>query len=99
MEYHLQYLGPPKSEYVDWPEGSVSVYRITGDQIADRVVFSEIVKPERGPAYYEGPVIARHSWCGYVGLFRSLDEAVIAIKADRESQKQMDATQAARRRR
>jgi hypothetical protein len=87
LEYHLQYFGPLKNEHVDWPDGSVSVYRITGDQIADRVVRDGLVKPEQGPAYYGGDVIARHSWCGYVGSFKSLDEAAAAIAEDRATQK------------
>lgn len=96
-EYHLRFEGASKTEYVEWPEGTVSVYRMTGEQIADRTVRSEIVKPERGPAYYTGPVIARHSWCGYVGMFKTLDEAFDAIQKDREAQKRMDETQAARK--
>ena len=54
-----------------------SVYQINGDQIADRVV-RERVNPK---GWYEGKVIARHSWCGYLGGFKSLPEAMAAIEA------------------
>jgi hypothetical protein len=47
-----------------WPNGAWSVYAIDGDQIADRVV-REKVNPK---GWYEGKVIARHSWCGYLGM-------------------------------
>jgi len=98
-EYHLRFEGASKTEYVEWPEGTVSVYRISGEQIADRTVYSEIVIPERGPAFYKGPVIARHSWCGYIGMFKTFAEAVAAIEQDREAQKRHDETQAARKHR
>lgn len=82
-EYHLQFNTPNEN----WPNGAVSVYQISGSQIADREVRAEIVKPERGPAYYTGDVIARHSWCGYIGMFETLEEACAAIKADEAEQK------------
>lgn len=85
-EYHLQFTDTAfKNEYVEWPKGTVSVYKISGHQIADRTVFSEIVKPERGPAYYSGPIIAQHSWCGYLGMFKTFAEAVAAIEKDRST--------------
>ncbi len=95
-EYHLRFDGASKTEYVEWPEGTVSVYRISGEQIADRTVYSEIVKPERGPAYYTGPVIARHSWCGYIGMFKTFAEAAAAIEVDRKEQKAVEDKRAAR---
>ncbi len=76
QDYHLQFFGPLKNEYVDWPEGSVSVYRITGDEIACRVIFKDQMDPR-------SEVIARHSWSGYLGSFKSLAEAVSAIENER----------------
>ena len=58
-----------------WPRGSWSVYQIDGDQIAERVV-RERVNPK---GWYEGGVIARHSWCGYIGMFETPAEAMAAI--------------------
>jgi hypothetical protein len=83
-QYHLAFDPPFKNEYVDWSNGAWSVYRITGDQIANRIVFSEIVPPDRGrAAYYKGGIIARHSWCGYLGMFDTLEKAMKAIEADK----------------
>lgn len=93
-EYHLRF-DPPTNGH--WPDGAVTVYQITGSQIADREIRSEIIKPERGPAYYSGEVIARHSWCGYVGMFKTLPEAVAAIEKHRAEQTAMEAKQAARK--
>jgi hypothetical protein len=33
----------------------------------------------------------RHLWCGYVGCFNSLSEAMTAIEKDREEQKKFEA--------
>lgn len=68
--YHLQVSGPCLPH---WPNGCVAVYEINGDQIAERVVRAEVVKHENG-AYYTGPVIARHSWPGYIGMVASVAE-------------------------
>jgi len=70
--FHLSWSDPIEPH---WPLGAWSVYRINGDQIADRVV-RERVNPE---GYYEGKVIARHSWCGFLGMFKTLPEVVAAI--------------------
>lgn len=51
-----------------WPYGGWSVYRITGDEIAARVTFKD------------GEVIARDPWCGYIGSYGSLREAVEAVQ-------------------
>lgn len=76
-QYHLQFFGPLKNEYVDWPAGAVSVYRITGDEIASRILFED-------QADKSSRLLARHPWCGYIGTFNSLGEASAAIEADRE---------------
>jgi hypothetical protein len=52
-----------------WPNGAWSLYRINGDEIASRVV-RERVNPK---GWYEGNVIARHPWPGYIGMFETLD--------------------------
>lgn len=67
-EFHLSFFGPSKSEYVEWPAGSVSVYAIGGDEIADRIGRNA-----------QGQIVRRDSWCGFLGCFRSLDEAMAAI--------------------
>lgn len=69
-----------------WPNGSWSVYRIDGDQIADRVIREEVVKPKDGPAYYKGKVIARHSWCGYLGMTETFDGVHEMIEMDQAAQ-------------
>lgn len=77
MQFHITY-NPPTPLNKNWPNGFWALYQINGDQIAERVVFKEIVKHENG-AYYKGGVIARHSWPGYVGGFGSLDEVMAKI--------------------
>ncbi len=72
--FHIQWSGPCEPH---WPQGAWPVYQIDGDQIADRVV-RERVNPK---GYYEGKVIARHSWCGYLGMFKTLPEVMAAIEA------------------
>lgn len=57
-EYHIQYFGPNDV----WPKGGWSVYQITGDQIADRIIKDE-----------KGEVMERHSWCGYLGIADSFE--------------------------
>jgi hypothetical protein len=76
-EYHIQRDEPCEP---NWPKGAWSVYQIDGNQIADRIVRESIVVPDNGPAYYKGKVIARHSWCGYLGMFEKLEDAMQAIK-------------------
>ena len=51
-----------------WPNGGWSLYEITGDQIADRIAFDR-----------DGKVTARHSWCGFIGLFETLEDVRAAI--------------------
>lgn len=72
--FHLTKSAP--SEH--WPDGSWSVYQITGDQIADRIVRERVNAEARVP-YYEGKVIARHSWCGYLGMTVTLADAMALI--------------------
>lgn len=78
-QYHVTREGPSEPH---WPDGSWSVYRINGDQIADRVVREKVVTPTDGPAYYEGKVIARHSWCGYLGMTKTFDGVRELIEKD-----------------
>lgn len=78
VQYHLQYT-PPNKALEHWPQGHWSLYQITGDEIANRIVFKEIVPEDQGPAFYKGPVIARHSWCGFVGCYHTLADASVAI--------------------
>lgn len=78
-QYHITHDDPCKPH---WPNGSWSVYRINGDQIADRVVRQEVVRPEDGTPYYKGPVIARHSWCGYLGMTETFDGVRKMIEED-----------------
>jgi len=72
MEFHISHFPPTDV----WPEGGWSLYQISGDEIAERTV-RERVNPK---GWYEGEVIARHPWCGYVGLFVTLDEVMATIK-------------------
>jgi hypothetical protein len=60
-EYHIKRDDPCLPH---WPNGAWSVYAIGGDQIADRIV-RERINPQ---GWYEGKVIARHPWCGYLGM-------------------------------
>jgi hypothetical protein len=70
--FHVDYFGPIEC----WPQGGWSVYQITGDEIADRVVREKI--DPRG--FYTGKVTHRHSWCGYIGTFTTLADAMAAIE-------------------
>lgn len=81
MEYHIQKDEPCLPH---WPKGAWSLYQISGDQIADRTV-REKINPK---GYYEGGVIARHGWCGYIGMFETLPELMAAIEADQKNRKQ-----------
>lgn len=83
-ENHSYYIDHFDKCEPHWPNGAWSVYAITGDQIADRIV-REKVNPS---GYYEGKVIARHSWCGYLGMWEKLDDAVAAIAAHRKANPQ-----------
>lgn len=80
--YHVTFNDPIEPH---WPRGGWSVYRITGDQIADRIV-REKINPK---GWYEGNVIARYSWCGYLGMtetFEGVAELITKDKADHEAQ-------------
>ena len=72
--FHINWVPPTEP---GWPVGAWSVYRITGDEIADRTV-RERVSPN---GYYEGAVIARHPWPGYLGMYATLAEVVGVIAA------------------
>lgn len=73
--YHITHDAPCLPH---WPNGAWSVYHISGEQIAERTVW-ERVNPK---GWYEGKVIARHSWCGYLGMWEKLSDAMKAIEAD-----------------
>jgi hypothetical protein len=64
-EFHLQHFGPCKV----WPNGGWSLYEITGDEIAQRIIFDTT-----------GKVFRRDSWCGYIGIFETLPEAMEAMQ-------------------
>lgn len=67
--YHIQWC--PPNEH--WPRGGWSVYQITGDQIASRIVRDA-----------KGKVVERHSWCGYLGMADSFEGVQNMILADRK---------------
>jgi hypothetical protein len=73
-EYHLAWNEPNEV----WPLGSWSVYQIGGDDIAERIIFERV----NVDGYYEGDVIARHSWSGYLGMVDTLDGAKALIELD-----------------
>lgn len=79
MGYHIDSFGPTKP----WPKGGFSLYDITGDQIAERVVRAKV----NMKGWYEGEVIARHPWPGYVGLFETLAEVMKAIEEREEAKR------------
>lgn len=78
-QYHLTRNDPIEPH---WPNGAWSIYWITGDEIADRIVRSEVVKPTDGAPYYKGDVIGRHSWCGFLGMTETLDGVRLMIEED-----------------
>ena len=82
-QYHIKRNDPCLPH---WPNGSWSVYQIDGDQIAERIVREKVVNDENG-AYYTGPVIARHSWCGFLGMTETLDGVRKLIWEDQAEQK------------
>lgn len=70
-QYHLTHNGPTLPH---WPNGSWAVYRITGDEIAQRTICDET-----------GKVVRRHSWCGYVGMAEDLAGVQRLIESDRKA--------------
>ena len=64
QHFHLSSF-PPNS---NWPAGGWSLYRITGEQIAERIVRNA-----------EGEVVERWPWPGYIGCFETLAEVTEAI--------------------
>lgn len=89
--YHIQYRDPIEPH---WPNGSWSAYRITGDQIADRIVREKInTTHPNGVPFYEGPVIARHSWCGYLGMAEKIEGVMKMIADDKAEQEAIEARQ------
>ena len=71
-QYHIQWCEPSDV----WPKGGWSLYCITGDEIASRVVWKEI--DPRG--WYIGKPEWRHPWCGYVGMWETWAEVGEAIE-------------------
>lgn len=51
-----------------WPDGFWALYRINGDEIAQRIKFDA-----------NGKVSERWPWCGYIGGYGSLAEVTAAI--------------------
>lgn len=76
-EYHLTWCAPNEH----WPKGAWSLYRITGERIAQSLVY-ERVNPK---GWYEGDVIYSHPWCGYLGLFVTLAEVTAKIEEDKNT--------------
>lgn len=66
-QFHITFT-PPNKAMANWPKGFWALYEITGDQIAERIV------------RFEGKVIERHSWCGFIGGYNSIDEVAAEIK-------------------
>jgi hypothetical protein len=66
-EFHLQRFDPCEPH---WPAGGWSLYQISGDEIAQRVVFDK-----------DGKAVRRDSWCGFLGCFETLQAATDAIEA------------------
>lgn len=67
MEFHLQKHAPN----ANWPDGAWSLYRITGEQIAERTRW------ERQDGKHV--ITERWPWFGYIGMFTTLQQAVAAI--------------------
>lgn len=67
-----------------WPNGGWAVYRITGDKIADRIVHKAVntTGSAFGGPFYKGPVIARHSWCGYLGMTETWEGVTKLVEDD-----------------
>jgi hypothetical protein len=68
-EFHLQQFGPTKP----WPNGGWSLSEITGEQIAERTIWT------KDSGKYE--VAERWPWPGFIGCFTTLDEAVAEMRA------------------
>ena len=67
--YHITRFEGPTDP---WPRGGWSLYRINGDEIAQRIKHDE-----------KGKVVERHSWCGYISIYETLAEVMVAIEEDR----------------
>lgn len=68
-EFHLIQHEPSGS----WPDGSWSLYEITGEQIAERTRWE---RKEDG----KHVISERHGWFGYIGMFTKLTDAVAAMQ-------------------
>lgn len=67
VQYHLN--THPANDV--WPNGCIALYRIDGDQIARRIGFDS-----------NGDVNRRDGWCGYIGMFETLEQVAEAIRQD-----------------
>ncbi len=68
MQFHIEHFSPIKGTL---PNGGWSLYRITGDQIAERIEMDDA-----------GKVKERHSWCGYIGCYATLPDCMAAIERE-----------------
>jgi hypothetical protein len=74
-QYHINWC-PPNGV---WPKGGWSLYRITGDEIAERIEWG---KPAKGYKTIGRKVVRRDPWCGYIGMFETFSEREKAIDTD-----------------
>jgi hypothetical protein len=74
-QYHIQYCEPSDV----WPRGGWSIYRITGDEIAKKIIW-ERYNTDRG--WPTGKVKFRHSWTGYLGMVETFAELQELIDKD-----------------
>jgi hypothetical protein len=79
-DYHISYFKPLEH----WPKGGWSVYRITGDQIAERIKRDA-----------KGKIVERHSWCGFLGIGTTLDDVRDMIAADHKEEEEKEPRTAA----
>jgi len=68
--FHVQWCEPNDV----WPRGGWSLYQISGDDIASRVVYEK----GKGRTHI---VKERHPWCGYLGMVETLEELRVGIEA------------------
>jgi hypothetical protein len=73
-EFHLQKNAPNEH----WPNGAWSLYQITGEQIAERTIWTATEVEGQRHRKYE--IAERWPWPGYVGMFTTLAEATAEIE-------------------
>jgi hypothetical protein len=74
-QYHLSHFAATDP----WPNGGWSVYKITGDQIAERIEFAP-----RTSSIGTRKAVRRDSWCGYLGIGETLADAMKLIEEDQK---------------